>query len=235
MKQTRQLRVLAALSRAAGRGLLVLVFGTLAGTASAAERPSADTAAEQASRIVLWPTPLAPGDTVLPQPQRSSDPAQPDRYIQQISAPYLVIYRPKRPNGIALLVTPGGGYQRIVLDNEGSALVPGFVDTAGITLLALRYRLPGEGHPSGADAPLADAQRTLRLIRANAARYGIDAQRVGVMRFSAGGHVAASLGTRYAAQLYPQVDAADALSAPPDFQLLIYPVIDMDSANAHMG
>lgn len=146
-----------------------------------------------------------------------------------------MVYRPRQPNGTALLVTPGGGYQRIVLDNEGSALVPSFVDQAGITLFVLRYRLPGEGHPNGADVPLADAQRALRLIRANATRYGIDAQRVGVMGFSAGGHVAASLGTRYAAQVYPAQDAADALSARPDFELLIYPVIDMDSANAHPG
>lgn len=161
------------------------------------------------------------GDTALPQPQRiverSSEAAVPDRYIQSISAPYMVVYRPARPNGTALLVTPGGGYQRIVLDNEGTSLVPGFVDQAGITLFVLRYRLPGEGHPNGADVPLADAQRALRLIRANAARYGIDAQRVGVMGFSAGGHVAASLGTRYAAQVYPAVDRADTLSARPIF------------------
>ncbi|WP_126972403.1 alpha/beta hydrolase [Xanthomonas sp. BRIP62411] len=211
----------------------------LAGPVLAAEAPGAETAAEQASRIPLWPKRLAPGDKALQQPQRivqrSSDPALPDRYIQQISTPYLVVYRPRQPNGTALLVTPGGGYQRIVLDNEGSALVPSFVDQAGITLFVLRYRLPGEGHPNGADVPLADAQRALRLIRANAARYGIDAQRVGVMGFSAGGHVAASLGTRYAAQVYPAQDAADALSARPDFELLIYPVIDMDSANAHPG
>ncbi|MDG4490772.1 alpha/beta hydrolase [Xanthomonas vesicatoria] len=204
-----------------------------------AEHASADTAAEQTSRIALWPHGMALGDNALPQPQRivdrSSDAALPDRYIQNISQPYLVVYRPKRPNGIALLVTPGGGYQRIVLDNEGSALVPSFVDQAGMTLFVLRYRLPGEGHPNGADVPLADAQRALRLIRANAGRYGIDAQRVGVMGFSAGGHVAASLDTRYAAQVYPAQDAADALSARPDFALLIYPVIDMDSANAHMG
>ncbi|PPU78531.1 xylanase [Xanthomonas cucurbitae] len=216
-------------------GALVLV-GT---PAWAAEVTSADTAAEQASRIALWPAGMAPGDTALAQPQRivdrSSDAARPDRTIQSISQPYLVVYRPRRPSGTALLVTPGGGYQRIVLDNEGSALVPGFVDQAGLTLFVLRYRLPGEGHPNGADVPLADAQRALRLIRANAARYGIDAQRVGVMGFSAGGHVAASLGTRYAAQVYPAQDAADALSARPDFQLLIYPVIDMDSANAHPG
>ncbi|WP_372392356.1 alpha/beta hydrolase [Xanthomonas sp. NCPPB 3582] len=224
------------------RRSLALILGALMLTAMPAwadEAASADTPAELASRIALWPAGMAPGDTALAQPQRivdrSSDAARPDRYIQSISQPYLVVYRPRQPNGTALLVTPGGGYQRIVLDNEGSALAPGFADQAGITLFVLRYRLPGEGHPNGADVPLADAQRALRLIRANAARYGIDAHRIGVMGFSAGGHVAASLGTRYAAQVYPAQDAADALSARPDFQLLIYPVIDMDSANAHPG
>ncbi|NIK08917.1 acetyl esterase/lipase [Xanthomonas arboricola] len=240
MEQTSQTRVFAAFSSLMRRCMTVGVMGLLlAGPVLAAEAPGAETAAEQASRIPLWPKGLAPGDKALQQPQRivqrSSDPALPDRYIQQISTPYLVVYRPRQPNGTALLVTPGGGYQRIVLDNEGSALVPSFVDQAGITLFVLRYRLPGEGHRNGADVPLADAQRALRLIRANAARYGIDAQRVGVMGFSAGGHVAASLGTRYAAQVYPAQDAADALSARPDFELLIYPVIDMDSANAHPG
>ena len=242
MEKKRQTRGFAAFSGAARRCLPLVVLATsllIGPPVVAAEVSSADTAAEQASRIGLWPKRLAPGDTALPQSQRiverSADPALPDRYIQQISTPYLVVYRPKRPNGTALLVTPGGGYQRFVLDNEGSALVPSFVDQAGITLFVLRYRLPGEGHLNGADVPLADAQRALRLIRANAARYGIDAQRVGVMGFSAGGHVAASLGTRYAAQVYPKVDAADALSARPDFELLIYPVIDMDSANAHAG
>ncbi|KHL53404.1 alpha/beta hydrolase [Xanthomonas cannabis] len=239
MQQTRRKRRGSGLLHAL-RQTVTVALGALALVATpawSAEAASADTAAEQASRIGLWPRALAPGDTALPQRivDRSSDAARPDRYIQNISDPYLVVYRPKRPNGTALLVTPGGGYQRIVLDNEGSALVPSFVDQAGITLFVLRYRLPGEGHPNGADVPLADAQRALRLIRANATRYGIDAQRVGVMGFSAGGHVAASLGTRYAAQVYPTIDAADALSARPDFQLLVYPVIDMDSANAHMG
>ncbi|WP_115560897.1 alpha/beta hydrolase [Xanthomonas arboricola] len=241
MQQTRQKpcgnRALQALRRCLT--VTVAALALASAPAWSAERASADTAAEQTSRIALWPKAMAPGDTPLPQPQRivdrSSDAALPDRYIQNIGQPYLVVYRPKQPNGTALLVTPGGGYQRIVLDNEGSALVPSFVDQAGITLFVLRYRLPGEGHPNGADVPLADAQRALRLIRANAGRYGIDAQRVGVMGFSAGGHVAASLDTRYAAQVYPAQDAADALSARPDFALLIYPVIDMDSANAHMG
>jgi acetyl esterase/lipase len=217
---------------------------TLATSAAAADslppRPASDTAGEAASRIALWPGDgLAPGDHALATPQRilerSRDPALPDRYIEQISTPYLVVYRPARPNGTALLVAPGGGYQRIVLDKEGSALVPAFVDQAGITLFVLRYRLPAEGHPGGRDVPLADAQRALRLIRAHADDYGVDPHRVGVIGFSAGGHVAASLATRADAVVHPPRDPIDRLDARPDFALLIYPVIDMGPDIAHPG
>ncbi|WP_434026851.1 alpha/beta hydrolase [[Pseudomonas] boreopolis] len=221
--------------RPAGRLALALLFFAPAWPALAQPAVSADTAAEAASRIELWPGGLAPGDAPLAMPQRilerSADPALPDRYIEGVARPYLVVYRPARPNGTALLVAPGGGYQRIVLDKEGSALVPAFAEAGGITLFVLRYRLPGEGHPQGRDVPLADAQRAIRLIRARAAAFGIDPHRVGVMGFSAGGHVAASLGTRFDERSYPVQDAADRLSARPDFQLLVYPVIDMGQAS----
>lgn len=190
-------------------------------------------------RIYLWPGRTAPGSKGLPLTQqvseRSDDPARPDRAITGVSQPYLVVYRPGKPNGIGLLVTPGGGYQRIVLDKEGTALAPDFVDAGGVTLFVLRYRLPGDGHAGGADAPLADAQRALRLIRARAHEWRLDPARIGVMGFSAGGHVAASLGTRFEEKVYKRVDRADALSARPDFMLLIYPVISMDSGIAHGG
>ncbi len=224
------------------RALALLLALGLAGTAHAATPPphaSAETPADAASRIELWPGGLAPGDRALAEPQRILDrndtPAHPDRFIQGISRPYLVVYRPSRPNGSALLVTPGGGYQRIVLDNEGTELAPVFAEQAGITLFVLRYRLPGEGHPEGRDVPLADAQRALRLIRARAAEWALDPHRIGVMGFSAGGHVAASLGTRFDERVYPAVDARDALSARPDFQLLIYPVIELAPPFAHAG
>lgn len=225
-------------TRAAGEGRRWWMAGALLALAwplAAQPRPSADTAAEAASRIALWPGGLAPGDTPPAAPQRilerSADPALPDRYIEGVAQPYLVVYRPARPNGTALLVLPGGGYQRIVLDKEGAVLVPAFAEAGGITLFVLRYRLPGEGHPHGRDVPLADAQRAIRLIRARAGAFGVDPRRVGVLGFSAGGHVAASLATRFEERAYPARDAADRLSARPDFQLLVYPVIDMGAAS----
>ncbi|MFL6586072.1 MAG: alpha/beta hydrolase [Luteimonas sp.] len=182
--------------------------------------------------IVLWDT--AEDASAGRITERSDDPALPDRFIEDVRAPYLAMYAPQRPNGTALLVTPGGGYARIVLDKEGTALVPAFVDAAGITLFVLRYRLPDRLHAEGADAPLADAQRAMRLIRAHASDHGIDAARVGVMGFSAGGHVAARLATTPDA-VYAAIDATDTQSFRPDFALLIYPVISMHASLAHAG
>ncbi|WP_239309092.1 alpha/beta hydrolase [Rhodanobacter sp. FDAARGOS 1247] len=191
-----------------------------------------------ADRVGLWPTAVAPGDKLLDQPprivERSRDTALPDRYITHVSEPYLVVYRPTLPNGIGLLVLPGGGYKRVVLDKEGSALVPAFVEQGGITLFVLRHRLPGEGR-ADREAALADAQRALRLIRSRAAQWQLDPHRIGVMGFSAGGHLAARLGTGFDKPVYPATDAVDRLSARPDFELLIYPVIDMAGPDAHAG
>jgi acetyl esterase/lipase len=177
-----------------------------------------------ADRIALWSQEVPPGDKPLPQAprivERSTDPALPDRYIDHVSAPYLVAYRPARPNGSALLVIPGGGYQRVVLDKEGTALVPAFVEQGGMTLFVLRYRLPGEGR-ADREAALADAQR--------------DPRRIGVMGFSAGGHLAARLGNGFDTPVYPATDAIDTVSARPDFQLLVYPVIDMEGPDSHAG
>lgn len=182
--------------------------------------------------VVLWGAEdSAPAGRIT---ERSSDPALPDRIIEDVRAPYLAVYAPARPNGTALLVTPGGGYARIVLDKEGSALVPTFVDAAGITLFVLRYRLPDRTLAEAADAPLADAQRAMRLIRARASDYGIDPARVGVMGFSAGGHVAARLATTRNA-VYASVDAADTQALRPDFALLVYPVVSMHAPLAHAG
>lgn len=213
-------------------GLLAMVVPV------AAQTPSADTATEAASRIELWPGGVAPGSEGVTLAQsileRSTDPARPDRILTGITRPHLVVHRPARPNGAALLVAPGGGYQRIVLDKEGSAIAPVFADGFGYTLFVLRYRLPDEGHADGRDAPLADAQRALRLIRARAEQWKLDPRRIGVIGFSAGGHVAASLATRFDEKVYAPVDATDTHSARPDFALPIYPVIDMGE-HAHPG
>nr|WP_244880255.1 alpha/beta hydrolase [Stenotrophomonas rhizophila] len=217
--------------------MLLLLASPLA-LARAAERsvPATEPAAGAPDRIELWPHGQVPGETgpasVPNVIERSTDPALPDRYIDNVGAPYLVVYRPARPNGSALLVVPGGGYQRIVLDKEGTALVPAFVDEGGVTLFVLRYRLPAGRNDR--QAALADAQRAMRVIRAGAARWQLDPARIGVMGFSAGGHVAARLSNGFDTPVYPHRDAIDALSARPDVALLIYPVIDMGS-HAHTG
>ncbi len=204
----------------------------------AAERavPETEPAMGSPERIALWPAGKVPEERgAASEPrvmERSADPALRDRYIDGVSAPYLVAYRPAKPNGSALLVIPGGGYQRIVLDKEGTALVPAFAEQGGVTLFVLRYRLPAGRMDR--QAALADAQRALRLIRHDAARWQLDPQRIGVVGFSAGGHVAARLSTGFDIPLPGIGDAIDAVSARPDFALLMYPVIDM-GVHAHSG
>ncbi|AWH51722.1 xylanase [Stenotrophomonas sp. ESTM1D_MKCIP4_1] len=197
------------------------------------ERPGQELAGEQ---IALWPAGQVPGEQGPARParvvERSRDPAHPDRYVDQIDAPYLLVHVPAQPNGRALLVIPGGGYQRVVIDKEDSALLPEWVDRAGYTLFVLRYRLPQPGRDR--QAALADAQRALRVVRDQAARRGLDADSVSVMGFSAGGHVAARLATGFDAQVYPARDSIDRLSARPARAVLVYPVIDM-GAHAHSG
>ena len=108
---------------------------------------------------------------------------------------------PDRPDGSAMILAPGGGYSREMLDFEGMDVARHF-NGAGVTCFVLRYRLPGEGWQNRSDVPLQDAQRAMRLVRANAAKYGIDPARIGFMGFSAGGHVACSIATRFAAKVY---------------------------------
>lgn len=224
-------------SRRQGRdGRIRRCLASLAWLAAAFAGPVASAPAELV-QVPLWPG-AAPGSEAVRLAQRvverSTDPALPDRFADGIVAPSLTVYRPAHPDGRALLVVPGGGYQRVVLDKEGSALVPAFARDGGLTLFVLQYRLPGEGHERARDVPLADAQRALRLIREHAAEWGIDGDSVGVMGFSAGGHVAASLATRHAEPVYAAVDAADARDARPAYAVLVYPVIDM-GAQAHPG
>ncbi|SBV37438.1 Acylaminoacyl-peptidase [uncultured Stenotrophomonas sp.] len=220
--------------------LLLLALATVSGLAGepALAAGEAEPVAASPDRVALWPGGLAPGDKPLPEPmqlvERSADPTLPDRYVTHVSEPFLVVYRPRRPNGTALLVIPGGGYKRVVLDKEGSALAPAFVEQGGVTLFVLRYRLPGEGRDDR-EAALADAQRALRLIRHRAGEWGVDPRRVGTIGFSAGGHLAARLGTGFDQPVYPATDAIDGTSARPDFQLLIYPVIDMAGPDTHPG
>lgn len=187
--------------------------------------------------IDLWPG-LPPGAlSQLPVEEvheRSNDRAYNDRYVLGIAWPRMAVFRPKRPNGAAVLITPGGGYRWVVVDKEGYEMAR-WLAARGITVFVLFYRLPGERWTTGPDTPLADAQRAMRLIRHRAAGYRIDPKRVVAMGFSAGGHVCASLLTRFGAKVYAPVDSADRLSARPDGAAPIYPVVSMTAPVAHAG
>ncbi|UYY60035.1 alpha/beta hydrolase [Sphingomonas sp. S2-65] len=193
------------------------------------------TLADSTETIDLWPTPPVPNS---PQSEvtteRSKDPAYNDRFVTGITRPRMAVFRPKSPNGAAVLITPGGGYSWVVVDKEGYEMAR-LLAAQGITAFVLFYRLPHQGWANGADVPLADAQRALRLIRHHAPRYHVDPARVAATGFSAGGHVCASLLTRFDAQVYAPRDAADRLSARPDAAAPIYPVIAMAAPAAHMG
>src|SRR5258706_4134199 len=188
--------------------------------------------------ITLWPGTPPGGERLGLPPIRvtNHEPAYitpNDRAIDRVGIPIMNVFRPDRPDGSAMIIAPGGGYSREMLDFEGMDVARHF-NSAGVTCFVLRYRLPGEGWANRSDVPLQDAQRAMRLVRANAAKYGIDPARTGFMGFSAGGHLAASIATRFGAQVYASADAADRVSARPDFSVPMYPVITLGEG-AHVG
>ncbi len=186
--------------------------------------------------IKLWPgqAPGSPPPPELPSPKLRRAPVTggSEYRLKGIAAPALFVYRPARPNGVALIVMPGGGYSFLSIENEGSAPATFFTDF-GYTVFVLSYRLPGEGWTNRADAPLQDAVRAVRVVRSHARTFGIDPERVAVLGFSAGGHVAASLATDYGTPLYPPMDAADARSAKPALVGLMYAGTTMRPFETH--
>lgn len=208
------------------------------GLAALAMTPVAQIAAppDPAETIRLWPGTAPGGEGVTLTPtvvERSTDPAFHDRYAQYTTDPILTVVRPERPNGASLLLIPGGGYRWAVVDKEGLDAARVFA-AEGVTCFVLRYRLPGDGWRAGPDAPLQDAQRALRRVRARAVAEGLDPSRVAVLGASAGGHLAGLLTSR-TDQTYAPVDAADAVSARPDLSILLYPVATMAEPHAHAG
>lgn len=187
--------------------------------------------------IDLWPG-AAPGLPANPPietvTERSTDPAIADRALTGITRPRIDVFRPHTRNGAAVLIIPGGGYERVVIDKEGYEL-GSWLAERGFTAFVLFYRLPGDGWAAGPDVALADAQRALRLVRHHATDYGLDPNRIAALGFSAGGHLCADLATRFAAVTYTPVDEADELSARPLIAAPIYPVISMSAPIAHMG
>jgi acetyl esterase/lipase len=124
----------------------------------------------------------------------------------------LTLFAPKGKNtGAAVVVFPGGGYKILAIDLEGTEVCD-WLSSRGITCVVLKYRVPDTGPYPESDEALQDAQRAVGMVRAHAAEWKIDPKRVGVLGFSAGGHLAAAVSTHYETRMYPKVDAADGLS-----------------------
>ena len=144
--------------------------------------------------------------------------------IGNVSAPTLTLFRPppEKDTGAAVVVCPGGGYNILAMDLEGTEVCQ-WLNSAGVTAVLLKYRVPARKGQERYLAPLQDAQRTLSLTRFHAADWHIDPKRIGILGFSAGGHLSAAASTRFDKRAYEAVDEADQTSCRPDFTVLIYP------------
>jgi acetyl esterase/lipase len=144
--------------------------------------------------------------------------------LGDVFQPTIAIYPapPAHKTGAAVLVCPGGGYHILAMDLEGTE-VCGWLNSLGVTAVLLKYRVPQRNGLAKHAAALQDAERALGLVRHRAADWGVDPKRIGVLGFSAGGHLAAVLSAQTQARGYPIVDAADEMSCRPDFTILVYP------------
>lgn len=153
--------------------------------------------------------------------------------IKDVTNPTIKVYFPseEKTNGTAVLICPGGGYERLAIDKEGDSVAV-LLNKLGVTAAVLKYRLPNDAIMENKSvAPLQDAQEAIRVIRRHSKDWGVDPHKIGVMGFSAGGHVASTLSTHYNEKVYE----TDTTSARPDFSILIYPVISMRENITHNG
>jgi len=154
--------------------------------------------------------------------------------LSLVSRPTLKIFLPskEKATGMAVVVVPGGGYQHLAMGHEGVEIAQK-LNEQGIAAFVLKYRLPSdETMPQKDIGPLQDAQRAIQLVRQNAAQWGVDTGRVGIIGFSAGGHLASTTGTHFS-KAY--IDNPDHISLRPTFMILMYPVISFYDSIAHRG
>jgi len=221
-------------------GLLASVAAAAQAKAQAKPKPTSPPEtppADSTEVLPLWPgdPPGSAGVTAVETvTERGDAKGLRDRSVTHTRKPTLTVFRPERPNGAAVVLMPGGGYERVVTDKEGFETARWLAER-GYVCFVLLYRMPGDGWGAGPDTPLQDAQRAVRLARSHAAALKFAPARVAIMGFSAGGHLAASLTTRFDAKVYQPVDAADALSARPDLSCLMYPVVSMVDGPVHGG
>ncbi len=183
--------------------------------------------------LALWPN-GAPGVTAAPAnaapeldtttPKDALIAGKPLIRLGNVSHPTITLYKPAKANGAVptVVVFPGGGYHILAIDLEGTEVCD-WLNETGLACVLVKYRVPDSGPYPKSPAALQDAQRAMGMVREHADEWGIDPKRVGVLGFSAGGHLAAALSTQFDKRLYDRVDAADDLSCRPDFAVVVYP------------
>lgn len=216
------------------KALIFAFFGVFAaGNLAAQQRPWPPSPEHE--QLPIWP-----GRAPDPQPVRGSEVVESSGKaslvagrqiigVNNVTRPTMTVYSPKAKNtGVAVIVFPGGGYQTLAIDLEGTEVCD-WLTSRGITCVLLKYRVTDVGpYPKSGPYPespmaLEDAQRTMGLVRLDAAKWHIDPHKIGVLGFSAGGHLVAAISNHFAQRIYPAVDAADKQSCRPDFAVAIYP------------
>ena len=185
----------------------------------------------QVKEINIWHGNI-PGALVHPNIKQTVD--SEDHWVKMrgVTNPVLEMYPAPAGNGTAVIICPGGGYGALAILHEGSQIAE-WMNSMGITAFVLHYRLPDTSiMVDKSIGPMQDGQEAVRIVRRHAKEWNINPGRIGVMGFSAGGHLASTLSTHFAEKVY---ESSDTTSARPDFSILIYPVISMDAAMSHMG
>tara|TARA_Y100001980_G_C14556916_1_gene353631 strand:- start:28166 stop:29023 length:858 start_codon:yes stop_codon:yes gene_type:complete len=172
---------------------------------------------QYATQISLWPGEVPGEETPKAKPVVQIDQKGVIERLLVVTNPMLEVYQPPKPNGSAILIFPGGGYNRLAIKKEGYEIAE-WLSKLGYTAFVLQYRVPDKQ-----EGALMDAQRAIRIVRSKAKAYNINPDKIGVLGFSAGGSLAARAATRYEDQTYPLVDEMDSLSSKPNFSVLIYP------------
>lgn len=180
---------------------------------------------EMGKVISVWPA-MAPGEKgdIPPESEIVRNETPKATRITNISQPTLTLFRPPadKDTGTVVIVCPGGGYNYVVVDKEGTEIIQ-WLNSLGVSGALLKYRTPARKDRPKYLAPLQDAQRAISLLRHRAVELGIKPDRIGIMGFSAGGHVAAGASTNFEKRSYEPLDVVDQTSCRPDFSLLIYP------------
>jgi len=222
----------------AARAILATTLALLVLAAGAPRFVAAQTSWQPSAghtQIPLWPR-RALGAQAVTKPESSATVMEaggrprlvggrPWVYVANVSQPTMTVYSPAgRNTGAAVVVFPGGGYNVLAIDLEGTEACD-WLTSKGITCVLLKYRVPcaTSGPYRNCLAALQDAQRAIGLLRSRAAQWHIDPRRIGVLGFSAGGHMVATTSTHFDKRLYPAVDAADSVSCRPDFAIALYP------------